>query len=65
MGMCSSEAKVVTYQGMTVGTRSEHQDVGEVPGNTGKTYYSKFAYDGRAFRIRDLTFDLTARGLRS
>jgi hypothetical protein len=48
-----SEAKAVTYQGMAVGTRSEHQDVGEKPGNTGKSYYSKFAYDGRAFFIKE------------
>ncbi len=48
-----SEAKAVSYAGMAVGTRSEHQDVGETPENTGKTYYSKFAYDGRAFFIKE------------
>jgi hypothetical protein len=48
-----SEAKALTYAGMAVGTRSEHQDVGEKPGNTGKSYYSKFAYDGRAFFIKE------------
>lgn len=47
-----SEAKVLTYQGMAVGTRSEHQDV-EVNGNVGRTYYAKFAYDGRAFFIKE------------
>ena len=48
-----SEAKVVSYQEMTVGTRSEHQDVGETPENTGKSYYLKFAYDGRVFFIKE------------
>lgn len=48
-----SEAKVLSYQGMAVGTRSEHQDVGEKPGNVGRTYYSKFTYDGRAFFIKE------------
>lgn len=48
-----SEATVLSYQGMTVGTRSEHQDVGVTPENTGKSYYSKFAYDGRCFFIKE------------
>lgn len=48
-----SEAKVLSYQGMAVGTRSEHQDVGEKPDNVGRSYYSKFAYDGRAFFIKE------------
>ena len=48
-----SEAKALSYQGMAVGTRSEHQDVGEIPDNVGRTYYSKFAYDGRAFFIKE------------
>ena len=48
-----SEAKVLSYQGMAVGTRSEHQGVGEKPGNVGRSYYSKFTYDGRAFFIKE------------
>ena len=48
-----SEAKVLSYAGMAVGTRSEHQDEGEKPGNVGRTYYSKFTYDGRAFFIKE------------
>lgn len=48
-----SEAKALSYQGMAVGTRSEHQDVGAKPGNVGRTYYSKFTYDGRAFFIKE------------
>jgi hypothetical protein len=43
-----SETKSVSYQGMVIGARSEHQDATLKKPCLGATYYGRLLYDGRA-----------------
>lgn len=43
-----SESKNVSYQGIVIGARSEHQDATRKKPCNGQTYYGRLLYDGRA-----------------
>jgi len=54
-----SESELISYQGIVIGARSEHQDATNENPCFGATYYGRLLYDGRAVFQKEIVHEIS------